>query len=153
NDAYKKALQVYVDMRDAGVIFNNALTASTPDNEKSFFNVREFAYLYTSVVSVPVQVTTAPDFTAYSAFALPKAPDGKNDPRPFGGAGKNGVVNPKSKVADEALKYIKWLTEKEQEQVFMELVPLVPTNPEALDPSKISPQIAPFAKEMEHIQI
>ena len=63
-------------------------------------------------------------------------------PRTLGGPGKNGVVNPKGKNVDESLKYIKWLTEKEQEQTFMEMVPLVPTNPAALDPAKISPQIA-----------
>jgi raffinose/stachyose/melibiose transport system substrate-binding protein len=153
NDGYKKALQLYVDLRDSGLVFNNALTAGNPDNEKSFFNVQELAYLYTGVFSVPVQVTTAPNFTSYSAFALPRAADAKNDPRSFGGGGKNGVVNPKSKAVDQSLAYIKWLTEKEQEQVFMEMVPLVPTNPEALEPSKVSPQLAAFAKEMQTLQV
>ena len=66
-------------------------------------------------------------------------------PRTIGGTGKNGVVNAKGKNVDESLKYIKWLTEKEQEVTFMEMVPLVPTNPAALDPAKISPQLSTFA--------
>jgi raffinose/stachyose/melibiose transport system substrate-binding protein len=144
-DAWKNALQYFVDLRDAGVIFNNTLNQAAPDNEKSFFNVQEVAMFWTSVVSVPVQVTTAPEFTAYSAFPLPKMPNGTMPPRTAGGTGKNGVVNAKGKSVDESLKYIKWLTEKEQEQTFMEMVPLVPTNPAALDPSKISPQISTFA--------
>ncbi|MFN8634369.1 MAG: extracellular solute-binding protein [Chloroflexota bacterium] len=144
-DPWKNALQYFVDCRDAGVFFNNTLNQSAPDNEKSFFNVQEVAAFWTSVVSIPVQVTTAPDFTAYSAFPLPKMPNGTMAPRTFGGTGKNGVVNAKGKQVDESLKYIKWLTEKEQEQTFMEMVPLVPTNPAALDPAKVSPQLTTFA--------
>ncbi|HZQ97548.1 MAG TPA: ABC transporter substrate-binding protein [Chloroflexota bacterium] len=151
-DGWKKTIQLYADMRDAGVIFNNALSADTPTLEKSFFNVNEFAVFFTGVYSIPVQVTTAPNFTAYSAFPITKAADAANDPRTPGGPGKNGVVNPKSKVVDAALAYIKWLTEKDQEQVFMDMVPLVPPNPEALDPNKIKPQLKPFAALMDKIQ-
>jgi ABC-type glycerol-3-phosphate transport system substrate-binding protein len=144
-DAWKMSLQYFVDLRDANVIANNTLNQTAPDLEKSFFNVQEVAAFWTSVVSIPVQVTTAPEFTAYSAFPLPKVDGGKMAPRTFGGTGKNGVVNAKGKNVDESLKYIKWLTEKEQEQTFMEMVPLVPTNPAALEPSKISPQLSTFA--------
>ena len=151
-DAWKKTLQFFVDLRDAGLVFNNTLNAGNPDCEKSFFNVKELATFYSGVFSIPVQVTTAPEFTAYSAFTLPKAADGKNAVRSFGGGGKNGVVNAKGKNVDESLKYIKWLTEKEQEQVMMEVVPLVPTNPAALEPSKVSPQLKTFADLLPGIQ-
>lgn len=144
-DAWKNALQYFVDLRDADVIFNKTLNQTNPDCEKAFFNVQEVALYWTSVVSVPVQVTTAPDFTAYSGFPLPKMPNGTIAPRTYGGTGKNGVVNAKGPKVDESLKYIKWLTEKEQEITFMEMVPLVPTNPAALDPAKISPQLSMFA--------
>lgn len=72
-------------------------------------------------------------------------PNGTIAPRTYGGTGKNGVVNAKGPKVDESLKYVKWLTEKEQEITFMEMVPLVPTNPAALDPAKISPQLSMFA--------
>jgi ABC-type glycerol-3-phosphate transport system substrate-binding protein len=151
-DPYKKTLALLVELRDAGVIFNNALDRPNPDIEKSFFNVQEIATFYTGVFSIPVQVTTAPNFTAYSAFGLPKAPDAKHDPRTFGGPGKNGVINPKGKNVDETLKFVKWLTDKEAAAVFMDEVPLVPANPQAVDPAKIKPQLAAFAKEMAKIQ-
>jgi raffinose/stachyose/melibiose transport system substrate-binding protein len=144
-DAWKHALQFFVDMRDADVIFNKTLNQPTPELEKSFFNVQEIGLFWTGVFSIPVQVTTAPDFTAYSAFPLPKMPNGTTAPRTYGGTGKNGVVNAKGKNVDESLKYVKWLTEKEQEITFMEIVPLVPANPAALDPAKISPQLSTFA--------
>jgi ABC-type glycerol-3-phosphate transport system substrate-binding protein len=131
-------------MRDADVFFNKTLNQTAPDNEKSFFNVQEVAMFWTSVVSIPVQVTTAPDFKDYSAFPLPKMDKGTIDPRTYGGTGKNGIVNAKGKNVDESLKYIKWLTEKEQEATFMEMVPLIPANPAARDPAKISPQLNAF---------
>ena len=52
-DAWKKALQYFVDLRDAKVIFNNTLNQTAPDNEKSFFNVQEVAMFWTSVVLDP----------------------------------------------------------------------------------------------------
>lgn len=152
SDGWKNVLQIFADMRDANVIFNNTLNATNPDLEKSFFNVQELSTFFTGVYSIPVQVTTAPDFTAYSAYKVPKAADAKFDVRSHGGPGKNGVVNPKGKHVDEALKYVKWLTEKDQALVFMEVVPLVSTNPEALDPQKISPQLAVFAAQLENLQ-
>ena len=55
------------------------------------------------------------------------------------------MVNAKGK-ADESLKYVKWLTEKEQGRSFMEMVPILPTNPAALlDPAKVPPQFNTFA--------
>jgi ABC-type glycerol-3-phosphate transport system substrate-binding protein len=153
SDAYRKALQVFVDMREAGAIFNTALNQPNPQCEKSFFNVQEVAILYTGVFSIPVQVTTAPQFTAYSSFPLPKAEDAKYTPRSFGAGGKNAVIHAKGKNVDEALKFVKWLTEKEQEQVMMQMVPLVPTNPEAIDPAKILPQLKTFADQLSRIQM
>jgi raffinose/stachyose/melibiose transport system substrate-binding protein len=150
--AYQQALQIFVDMREAGAIFNNSLSTNNPDLEKSFFNVNELATLFTGVYSIPVQVTTAPNFTAYTAFRTPKVADAKQVLRSPGGPGKNGVVNPKSKAVEEAVKYIRWLTDKEQGQTFMEMVPLVPTNPAALDPAKVSPQLKVFADELPSLQ-
>ncbi len=152
SEAWTKSIQLFADMREAGVVFNNTLNTNNPDLERSFFNVNELGTFYTGVYSIPVQVTTAPEFTAYTAFPVPKTSDAKQTIRSQGGPGKNAVVNPKGKFVDETLKYVKWLTEKEQQQVFMEMVPLVPTNPEALDPSKISPQLAVFAAELDRLQ-
>jgi ABC-type glycerol-3-phosphate transport system substrate-binding protein len=155
-DGWRKALQLLVDLRDAGAIANNALPAGASDNpdvEKEFFNVRALAAFFDGSFGVGVQRTTAPDFTTYMSFPLPKAADGKISPRAVGGAGKAGVVNPKGKQAAEALKFLKWLTEPAQEQVFMDKVPLIPANPAALDPQKVSPQVAGFAALVDKLQV
>ncbi len=151
SEGYTKALQLFVDMRDAGAVFNNTLNTNNPDLEKSFFNVNELGAFYTGVYSIPVQVTTAPNFTAYSAFPVPKAADAKTEVRSPGGPGKNGVVNPKSKFVDQSLQFVKWLTEKEQALIFMAEVPLVSPNPE-VDASKMLPQLKMFAAGLEKLQ-
>src|SRR5215212_2083178 len=61
-DAWKNALQYVAELRDANLIANSTLNQTNPDLEKSFFNVQEVAVFWGSVVSIPVQVTTAPDF-------------------------------------------------------------------------------------------
>lgn len=148
-DPYKKTIQFFADLRDGGLVFNDSLNATNPDLEKSFFNVRELAMFYTGSFSVPVQVTTAPDFTAYSSFMLPKASDAKLDPRPVGLGGKNGVVNAKGKNVEESLKFVRWVTEREQSEIMAETVPMVPSHPEA---TKIQPQLEVFARQTTSIQ-
>ena len=131
------------------MIYNKSLVASAIDLDKSFFNIQELATLYTGTWSIPVQVTTAPDFNAYSAYPAPRASGATHELRSQGGTGKNGAINPKGPHVDAALKYMKWLTDKEQQQYLMDVVPLVPTHPAALDPTKISPQLAAFAGDLD----
>jgi len=155
-DGWRRGLQLFEEMRDAGVLFNDALptgAVTNPNMEKSFFNVQELACFYTGTFSVGVQRTTAPDFTSFASFPLPKATDGKIEPRAYGGPGKSGVVNAKGPHTAEALAFLKWLTDTPQAEFFMTEVPLVPANPAALDPKKVSPQIAGFAALLDKIQI
>ena len=134
NDAYRKALQVFADMRDAGVIFNISLTTDSAANEKSFYAVQEVSTYYYSVQSIGVQRATAPELRDLQPVPDAEAADAKLDPRVIGYAGKNGVVNAKGKSVDASLAFVKWLTEKEQVQYLMNEVPVLPANPEVLDP-------------------
>jgi ABC-type glycerol-3-phosphate transport system substrate-binding protein len=63
------------------------------------------------------------------------------------------VVNAKGTRVADSLAFIKWLTDVPQAQFFMNEVPLVPSNPGALDPKQISPPIAGFAALVDKIQI
>lgn len=155
-DPWRHALQLLADLRDAGVIANNALPGGADDNptvEKGFFNVRDTAAIFDGSFGIGVGRSTAPDFTTFTSFQLPKAPDGKHAPRPTGGPGKGAAVNPKSKNAAEALKFVKWLTDQAQQKVFMDQVPLIPSNPAVTKGQKLSPQIAGFASVVSGLQI
>lgn len=151
-DGWRQAVQLFADMGGAGVLFNDALSSPNPEVEQSFFNIQELACFYSGTFSVGVQRATAPSFTDYVTFPFPKADDGKLDPRTPGGPGKSGVVNPRGPNADEALKFIKWMTEPAQERTLLEMVPLVPANPAALEGIEITPDLAGFAALVNQIQ-
>ncbi|OJV92948.1 MAG: hypothetical protein BGO39_03250 [Chloroflexi bacterium 54-19] len=156
SDAWRNALQLIVDLRDAGAIANNALPTGSSDNatgEKEFFNVQDLATYYDSAVSISVAKTTAPDFTTFISFPLPKAGNGKLEPRSVGGFGRGMAINPKGKHPDEALKFIKWMTDPAQEKQMFDTVPLLPANPNALDTSKLSPQVTGFSSLVDKTQV
>jgi ABC-type glycerol-3-phosphate transport system substrate-binding protein len=146
--AYEKALQLFVDLRDGHLLLNNSINGPWAEMEKSFYNVREVAMIYDGAWSIGVQRATAPDFTAYGSLRLPKAADARHDQRSVGVADRNFAVNAKGKHVEESLAFVKWLSDKEQAQFFLETVPILPTNPAALaDPSKVPPQFNAFAAQ------
>jgi ABC-type glycerol-3-phosphate transport system substrate-binding protein len=121
--------------------------------EKSFYNVREVAMIYDGAWSIGVQRATAPEFTAYGSLRLPKAADARHDQRSVGLADRNFAINAKGKHVEESLAFVKWLSDKDQAQVLLETVPLLPTNPAALlDPAKVPPQFAAFAAQASSAQ-
>src|SRR5206468_1005025 len=100
SDGWRNALQLFLDLRDAGVIANNALPTGGDDNttgEKEFFNVQDLATYFDGSFAIGVAKTTAPDFTTFTSISVPKAANGKLEPRSPGGPGKGGVINPKGK--------------------------------------------------------
>lgn len=149
-DAWGKAMQLFVSLRDAGAVF--PLEDDTGvKTDAAFFNTQEVATYFTGEWSVPVQFATAPNFHDYSAYSMPKASDGKYDVRFQISNDKGGCVNPKSKFADEGLKFLKWVTAKDQQTLLMKEVPVIPTSP-SIDPKEILPQLAPFVAQMNHPQ-
>jgi raffinose/stachyose/melibiose transport system substrate-binding protein len=151
--AYEKALQLFVDLRDGGLVLNNTIDRPWAEMEKSFYNVREVGMIYDGAWSIGVQRATAPDFTAYGSLRLPKAADAKHDQRSVGLADRNFAVNAKGKHVEESLRFVKWLSEKDQAQVFLETVPILPTNPAALlDSAKVPPQFQAFAAQASTAQ-
>lgn len=151
--AYEKALQLFAELRDGGLVLNNAIDRPWAEMEKSFYNVREVGMIYDGAWSIGVQRATAPDFTAYGSMRLPKAADAAHDQRSVGLADRNFAVNAKGKNVEESLRFVKWLTEKEQAQTFLESVPILPTNPAALlDPAKVPPQFQAFAAQASSAQ-
>jgi len=151
--AYRKALQLLVDMNDAGVIFNSPLNWRWAEMEKSFYNVKEVGVIYDGQWTVAVQRATAPDFTSYGSFRVPRAADAKHAQRSVGFPDRNLAINAKSRNVEEALAFVKWLSEKEQAEYLMDAVPMLPTNPAALlDPTKVAPQFRAFAIEASRAQ-
>jgi ABC-type glycerol-3-phosphate transport system substrate-binding protein len=153
--AWRKSLQILVDLRDAGVISTGSLPSGDSDNptvEKAFFNTQGVAAILDGTSAVGVARATAPDFTDYRSMPVPKADDGTQTPRLVAGAAKGAAVNPRSKNADKALKFLQWLTAPAQQTVFTQKVPLIPSA-RAVPASNIPQQLTGIAAKISDVQV
>src|SRR6266540_4295835 len=156
SEGWRKGLQLLADLTAAGVIVNKALPGGSGDNptvEKGFFNVQDTPTIFDGSVAIGVARATAPDFTEYTSMGLPKAPAATQKPRVSGGVGKGACINPKGKNVDAALKFVQWLTEPEQARVFVDMVGLIPANPQVTGSGSVSPQLAGFAALAASLQV
>ncbi|WP_431778948.1 extracellular solute-binding protein [Microbacterium aurantiacum] len=156
-DAWRGAFQVLVDMKDAGVIANGALVGGQDDNpnvESSFFT-QAMGSIFDASAGVSVGLRTNPEFEDYFSIGIPAVDGGTEDPRSPGAPGKGAVINPKGEHPEEALAFVKWLTEPEQQAVFAELGRILPTNPELLSSGDVHvpSQLAGFATGVETVQV
>lgn len=154
-DGWRNAFQYLVDLKDAGVITNGALPGGQDDNpnvESSFFT-QETGAIFDASPGVSVGLATNPEFEDYFSLGLPPADDGTLDPRSPGIPGKGAVINPKGEHPDEALAFVKWLTEPEQQAVFADVGRILPTNPELLAGGDVPPQLTGFADGVEGLQV
>lgn len=152
---WRKTLQLVADLRDVGVIATGSLPSGTTDNptvEKAFFNTQGVAAIFDGTSAVGVARATAPDFTDFRSFPLPKADDGTLPPRLVGGAAKGAAVNPRSKKAAEALKFLKWLTAAKQQQAWAKGVPLIPSA-RAVSDKDVPEQLAGIAAKISDVQL
>lgn len=154
-DAWHEAFQVLVDMKDAGVIANDALVGGQDDNpnvESSFFT-QAMGSIFDASPGVSVGLRTNPEFEDYFSVGIPVVDGGTEDPRSPGVPGKGAVINPKGEHPEEALAFVKWLTEPEQQAVFAEVGRILPTNPELLSSGEVPTQLAGFATGVETVQV
>jgi ABC-type glycerol-3-phosphate transport system substrate-binding protein len=117
-------------MRDAGVLANNSIPGGGDDNpnaEKAFFNAKTVASIFDASAALGVAKSTAPEFTSFVSIAVPAAKDATQKARGLAKTGKCAAVNPKGDHAKEALAFIKWLTQPEQQKAFQEGAGTLPT--------------------------
>jgi ABC-type glycerol-3-phosphate transport system substrate-binding protein len=155
SDGWRNAFQLLVDMKDAGILANDALPGGQDDNpnvETSFFNNHEVGSIFDASPGVSVGLRTAPDYDTFISLPLPAAADATEEPRMLGLAGKGAVINPKGDHPEEALEFVKWLTEPEQQSVFAEQARILPSNPELLA-GDVPSQLEGFASAIDTMQV
>ncbi|WP_413804654.1 ABC transporter substrate-binding protein [Streptomyces sp. OE57] len=155
SEGWRKSFQLLVDLRDAGVISTGSLPSGNSDNptvEKAFFNNQGVAAVFDGTSAVGVARATAPDFTDFRSFPVPKADDGTRTPRMVGGAAKGAAVNPRSRNAGKALKFVRWLTDPDQQTVFVKEVPLIPSA-RSVPAENIPQQLTGIAAKISDVQL
>ncbi|GAA2212589.1 hypothetical protein GCM10009850_080510 [Nonomuraea monospora] len=154
-DGWRNALQFLLDLKKAGVLADDSIPGGQDDhpNVESAFFTKKLGAIFDAAPGIAVGLRTNPEFDDYFSTGLPKAPGGVHDPRSPGIPGKGAVINPRGEHAKEALAFVKWLTEPEQQAVFAKTARILPTNPELLAGADIPGQLAGFAAGVKSMQV
>jgi len=139
-----KVLSLFKDMQDSGLLASGVVTMVNKTAEQLFANEKAvFAFNGSWCVNVYKGMNPKLD---YGAFLPPKAAD-KFPMAIWGGAGSSFMINARSKNKEEAVKFLRWLTERGQQAYLAEATNNLPANKDSL--SWIPDVMASFAKAMD----
>ena len=139
-----KVFSLFKDMQDSGVLANGLVTMINKTAEQIFSNERAvFAFNGSWCVNVYHGMNPSLE---YAAMLPPKVSD-KYPISIWGGAGSSFIVNARSRNKEEAVKFLKWLTDAPQQAYLAEATNNLPANKNCL--RKIPPILAQFADGME----
>jgi raffinose/stachyose/melibiose transport system substrate-binding protein len=154
-DGWRNAFQFLLDLKKAGVLADDSIPGGQDDhpNVESAFFTKSLGAIFDAAPGVSVGLRTNPEFEDYFSLGPPKAPGGVHEPRSPGIPGKGAVINPRGGHAKEALAFVKWLTEPEQQAVFARTARILPSNPELLAGTDIPAQLTGFAAGVRSMQV
>jgi len=137
-------LSLFAQMRDSGLLSNGIITMVNKTAEQ-LFATGKAVFAFNGSWCVNVYKGMNPKLN-YAAMLPPKVSD-KYPMRIWGGAGSSFMVNARSKNKAEAVKFLKWLTDRDQQAYLAEATNNLPANKDSL--SKIPNILAQFADDME----
>ena len=139
-----KVLALFKQMVDQKILVDGAVTMVNKTAEQTFANERA-AYSFNGSWCVNVYKGMNPGLK-YGAL-LPPAVNSSRPMRIWGGAGSSFVVNAKSPRLDNAVRFLRWMTEEAQQTYLADATQNLPSNRYSL--KKISPILSEFADDME----
>jgi len=139
-----KVLALFKDMQESGVLANGLVTMVNKTAEQLFANGKA-VFAFNGSWCVNVYKGMNPSLN-YGAMLPPKASD-KFPMSIWGGAGSSFMVNARSKNKEEAVKFLKWLTDKDQQVFLAEATNNLPANKDSI--KKIPEILSQFASVMD----
>ena len=140
-----KVLTLFKEMQESGVMANGMVTMINKTAEQLFANERAvFAFNGSWCVNVYKGMNP---YLNYGVILLPKVSD-KYPLSVWGGAGSSFMINGRSKNKEEAVKFLEWLTERDQQTYLSEATNNLPANKECV--SKLPEVLARFAQGMDY---
>ncbi len=140
-----KVLSLFKEMQESGLLANGIVTMVNKTAEQLFANEKA-VFAFNGSWCVNVYKGMNPKLE-YGAFLPPKASD-KYPMAIWGGAGSSFMINARSKNKEEAVKFLRWLTEVSQQAYLAETTNNLPANKDSIN--KISEVMASFAKAMDY---
>ncbi|MCX5707238.1 MAG: extracellular solute-binding protein [Candidatus Omnitrophica bacterium] len=139
-----KVLSLFKEMQESGILAYGLVTMVNKTAEQLFANERAvFAFNGSWCVNVYKGMNPRLD---YAAFLPPKVSD-KYPMAIWGGAGSSFMVSARSKNKEEAVKFLRWPTERDQQAYLAQATNNLPANKESLD--QIASVLQSFAKAMD----
>ncbi|MBU1852847.1 MAG: extracellular solute-binding protein [Candidatus Omnitrophica bacterium] len=144
---WEAAFDKFVEMRDNEMFIEGIAIMSNKQSEQAFANgLAAMAMNGSWAVNVYYQMN--PDLE-YDVMSFPQDTEAANPVLLFGGTGICAAVNGKSSQKLEAIKFLKWFTDKERQIEYVEKAHTLSANRNVID--GLSPVLAKFAKGMERI--
>jgi ABC-type glycerol-3-phosphate transport system substrate-binding protein len=139
-----KVLGLFKEMQDCGLLATGVVIMVNKTAEQLFANGRAvFAFNGSWCVNVYKAMNPALDYAVF----LPPAASEKFPVSIWGGAGSSFMVNAKSKNKEEAVKFLKWFTDLDQQAYLAQNTSNPPANKYAL--SSVSSILGQFADDIE----
>lgn len=149
-EPWVKFLNLFVKMRDAGLLADGAISFDVPASESLFVNGKA-ATLFDGSWAIGVFNSMNPGFKSYDVFMPPGSTDGKYPVKIPGGVGALLFANGKSANKEEAVKFLQWLTDKDAQSKYAQTSFNLPAIKGAADPTKLSSVLANFSAHMGDI--
>jgi len=139
-----QVFKLFKQLSDEGVLANGIVSMINKTAEQAFANERA-AFAFNGSWCVNVYKGMNPKLD-YGIMLPPKVSD-KYPVSIWGGAGTSFMINDRSLFKDEAIKFLKWLTEPEQQTYLSKETNNLPSNKNCI--SDIPPLLADFVKYMD----
>ncbi|MDP2937825.1 MAG: extracellular solute-binding protein, partial [Candidatus Omnitrophota bacterium] len=140
-----KVLTLFKEMQDSGVLASGLVTMVNKTAEQLFANGKA-VFAFNGSWCVNVYKGMNPNLN-YGAMLPPQASD-KYPMAIWGGAGSSFMVNARSKNKEMTVRFLQWLTDRDQQAYLAQATNNLPANKDSL--SKIPGILAQFADDMEH---
>jgi ABC-type glycerol-3-phosphate transport system substrate-binding protein len=140
-----KVFTLFKEMQDSGVFARGLVTMINKTAEQLFAN-NKAAFAFNGSWGVNVYQGMNSKLN-YGVMLPPKASD-KYPMAIWGGAGSSFMVNARSKNKEEAVKFLKWLTDRDQQAYLVEATNNLPANKNCL--SRAPELLAQFSKGMDN---
>jgi ABC-type glycerol-3-phosphate transport system substrate-binding protein len=140
-----RVFTLFKEMQESGILASGLVTMVNKTAEQHFANDKAvFAFNGSWCVNVYKGMNPGLE---YAAMLPPKASE-KFPMVIWGGAGSSFMVNARSPRKEEAVRFLKWLTDKEQQAFLAEATNNLPANKYCL--KKIPSVLAQFADDMDN---
>jgi ABC-type glycerol-3-phosphate transport system substrate-binding protein len=140
-----KVLTLFKEMQESGVLATGLVTMINKTAEQLFANDKA-VFAFNGSWGVNVYKGMNPGLE-YAAMPLPLA----SDFYPlsiWGGAGSSFMVNARSQNREEAVKFLRWVTDRDQQAYLSEVTNNLPANKNCLN--KIPEMLAALANNMQY---